>query len=288
MANGEQGKQKKKRREEIVQVQQPPQRTTQRGPPTAAATAEADDRLPRTVFVGNLPAHVKRKSLAQLFAGCGRVESVRLRSLPLQRDPTSKIPRRGAIASGAIDADQSAHAYVVFADDAAADAALTLNMQEFQGHLLRVDHAAPKGGKEVVFDPQRSLFVGNLAHDIKDQEIIHHFGAANLEAVRVVRDSRTGVGKGVAFILFKSQEASKTALKQQGAAELKGRTLRLTGVKRQQEGKAAWQQGTGGHAGKSGSSKAAGGKPVVGRRKVGGKRPAVAARKLAPKQQEEA
>ncbi|EFN51527.1 hypothetical protein CHLNCDRAFT_140240 [Chlorella variabilis] len=110
VANGEQGKQKKKRREEIVQVQQPPQRTTQRGPPTAAATAEADDRLPRTVFVGNLPAHVKRKSLAQLFAGCGRVESVRLRSLPLQRDPTSKIPRRGAIASGAIDADQSAHA----------------------------------------------------------------------------------------------------------------------------------------------------------------------------------
>ncbi len=39
---------------------------------------------------------------------------------------------------------------------------------QFKGHSLRVDQAAPKGGKgAVVFDPQRSLCAGNLAHDIE-------------------------------------------------------------------------------------------------------------------------
>lgn len=42
------------------------------------------DKLPRTVFVGNLPASVKKKELKKEFAQYGPVESVRLRSLALQ------------------------------------------------------------------------------------------------------------------------------------------------------------------------------------------------------------
>jgi nucleolar protein 12 len=76
----------------------------------AIAPAEEDDRLSRTVFVGNLPGDVKRKALAKAFSGCGQVESVRLRSLPLKRELGSKVPRRGAIAQGAIDSEHSAHA----------------------------------------------------------------------------------------------------------------------------------------------------------------------------------
>ena len=42
------------------------------------------DKLPRTVFVGNLPASVRKKELKKEFAQYGPVESVRLRSLALQ------------------------------------------------------------------------------------------------------------------------------------------------------------------------------------------------------------
>lgn len=96
-----------------------------------------------------------------------------------------------------------------------------------------------------------------------------------MEAVRVVRDAQTGKGKGVAFILFRTSDASKAALKAQKGRELKGRKLRLERVKKQagSDGKAAWQQGR--------SSDAKGSKS--GKRKPGGKRPAVLARKQAAK-----
>ncbi|KAL4854740.1 RNA-binding protein 34 [Chlorella vulgaris] len=266
-------------------------------PASAAAPAAKpdpdapDERLPRTLFVGNLPATVSRKALTQLFSPCGPVESVRLRSLPLKKgaDPEkpSKVPRRGAIASGAIDPDHSAHAYVVFAQEEAVEAALALNMTQFKGHHIRVDRATAKAAKGAVqFDPQRSLFVGNLALDVEDEELIQLFGVAEVEAVRVVRDAKSGEGKGVAFVLFRTQEGSKAAMKQRGV-ELKNRPLRITRVKRTDGagggGKQAWQQGqaaSGGGGGGGGESKPA------KKRKSGGKRPAVAARKQVARQKQ--
>jgi hypothetical protein len=39
---------------------------------------------------------------------------------------------------------------------------------QWEGHHLRVDRAAPKGEKGgVVFDPARSLFIGNLPLDVE-------------------------------------------------------------------------------------------------------------------------
>lgn len=56
----------------------------------------------------------------------------------------------------------------------------------------------------------------------QDEEVIQHFGAEAVEAVRLVRDARSGAGKGVAFVLFRSQEASRAAL---AAAKKVGRAL---------------------------------------------------------------
>lgn len=93
----------------------------------------------------------------------------------------------------------------------------------------------------------------------------------------MVRDPKTGEGKGVAFVLFRTQDACTAARRQKGGAELKGRKLRLDRVKKMAaaDGKAAaWQQGKGSD---SKGGKAA--KPASSKRKAGGKRPAVAARK---------
>ena len=123
---------------------------------------------------------------------------------------------------------------------------------------------------------------------LQDEALIQHFGAAAVvEAVRVVRDAKTGAGKGVAFVLFRTQEASKAALSQREGAQLGGRQLRMTRVSRQagaaagKDGKAAtWQQGQAA-GGKGKSKNKTVHKPVSGKRKAGGKRPAVKARKQA-------
>lgn len=61
----------------------------------------------------------------------GAVESVRLRSLPLKEEASGKLPRRAAVATGAVDESRgSANAYVVFETEAAASTALVLNMGE--------------------------------------------------------------------------------------------------------------------------------------------------------------
>ena len=118
---------------------------------------------------------------------------------------------------------------------------------------------------------------------MQEEELIQHLGAVGVEAVRVVRDGKTGVGKGVAFVLLRSEEAAKAALRQHRGMQLKGRELRLTRVKKMggEDGKAAWQQGKG--SGGGGGKPRAVSKPVLGARKAGGKRPAVAARKQAAK-----
>lgn len=64
----------------------------------------------------------------------GEVDSVRLRSLPLQTD--AGMPRRAAISSGRVDAaGPSANAYLVFRSRLAARAALAHNMQEVRPQL---------------------------------------------------------------------------------------------------------------------------------------------------------
>ncbi|KXZ52486.1 hypothetical protein GPECTOR_9g530 [Gonium pectorale] len=181
-------------------------------------------KLARTVFVGNLPpslasAKAGPKQLKRLFAGFGEVESVRLRAVPVKID--SGMPRRNAILSGRVDSERApAAAYVVFKEPAAATAALAANMQEVEGHHIRVDRAAPpaakKGtaaaaGKDAagagLFDPSRSVFVGNLPFQATDEELIGwvlgHAGAhpelaGAVEAVRLVRDRETSVGKSAA------------------------------------------------------------------------------------------
>lgn len=59
----------------------------------------------------------------------GSVESVRLRSVPVQPEAVA-LPRRAAVLTGKVDSERAtAHAYVVFAAPEQAQAALAHNMQ---------------------------------------------------------------------------------------------------------------------------------------------------------------
>ncbi|KAK3148722.1 hypothetical protein QOZ80_3AG0207800 [Eleusine coracana subsp. coracana] len=230
-------------------VEQPPTVGAKRKAPDDAATAaagagEEDDdafddesKLLRTVFVGNLPLRTKRKALIKEFSAFGQIESVRIRSVPIT-DIT--IPRKGAIMKGKLnEALDNVHAYIVFKEEQFARAALSHNMALFGGNHIRVDMACPPRkklrGAGPLYDRKRTVFVGNLPFDVKDEELYQVFcgssgSEGNVEAIRVIRDPNTSVGKGIAYVLFKTRESANSVARKQDI-KVRDRILRLSHAK---------------------------------------------------------
>ncbi|ESQ39831.1 hypothetical protein EUTSA_v10000858mg [Eutrema salsugineum] len=197
-----------------------------------------ESKLLRTVFVGNLPLKVKKKLILKEFSKFGKVESVRIRSVPIV---DSKRTRKGAIMLKQLNEKASSvHAYVVFETEQSAEASLALNMSLIDGNHIRVDRACPprkklKGEDAHLYDTKRTVFMGNLPFDVKDEEVYQLFtGKSNLEnsieAVRVIRDPHLNIGKGIAYVLFKTREAANLVIKK-GYLKLRDRELRISRVK---------------------------------------------------------
>jgi nucleolar protein 12 len=139
---------------------------------------EIQNKLHRTIFVGNLPPYITRKALASLFAStCGKVESARLRSIPVtgiklppQKAGNQKLMRKVCINTGkvgyvlpelpttdgsskkmktetttiGIAAKTCAQGYVVFEKLESVQLALSKNNTVYDNRTIRVDR--------VVFD----------------------------------------------------------------------------------------------------------------------------------------
>lgn len=75
--------------------------------------------------------------------------------------------------------------------------------------------------------------------ETEDEDLWKLFGdCGDIESVRIVRDSKTGISKGIGYVNFRSKDGVELALKMDGA-DLKGRPVRIkrisNNVKRQKE-----------------------------------------------------
>uniref|UniRef100_A0A672N186 RRM domain-containing protein n=1 Tax=Sinocyclocheilus grahami TaxID=75366 RepID=A0A672N186_SINGR len=223
--------------------------------------AEERIKKKRTVFVGNLPPSCTKKMLLSLFKQAGAIESVRFRSV-VQEDPTMSR-KVAAIQRKVHPKKQNINAYIVFKEEETAAGALKWNGQEIQpGFHIRVDRVSQHSGVSVInnvvyiiqlilnvcvhnhqyFFPQhdhkRSIFVGNLPYDIMELPVREHFeDCGNVEAVRLVRDRESGMGKGFGYVLFESPDSVMLALKLDGS-KLLDRNIRVKrSVKKEKEKK---------------------------------------------------
>jgi len=209
----------------------------------AKAAKDDPEKLSRTIFVGNVSVKCNRDDIKRFVeSGLSRpgcVESVRLRSVPIAAVPVApgadfKMMIKAAVTQGAFNPKSaSMNAYVVLKEpELVAIAGLRLNGVEFEGRHVRVDAAgeANKGGPH--YDPKRTVFVGNLPYSATEEELLGAFstGGASVEAVRVVRDKLTQVGKGFGFVLFKERSSVLAALNldQIRCPLLGDKTLRVT------------------------------------------------------------
>ncbi|KAH9606091.1 hypothetical protein KSS87_017731 [Heliosperma pusillum] len=199
-----------------------------------------EGKLLRTVFVGNLPLKVKKKVLIKEFSQFGEIVSVRIRSVPTL---DSKKPKKAMIFNGKLnEAADSVHAYIVFKTEQAAEASLAHNMFVVGGNHIRVDRACPprkklkgESASTPLYSSKRTIFVGNLPFDVKDEELYQLFSGikeleSSVEAVRVIRDRHTSLGKGIAYVLFKTREAANVVCKKR-KLKIRDRELRITHAK---------------------------------------------------------
>ncbi|KAG5178517.1 hypothetical protein JKP88DRAFT_261309 [Tribonema minus] len=190
--------------------------------PLVGDKTEAADLEARTVFVGNVPVKLKRDKIASFFKEYGKVETV-------LEAGNQALMRKACIATGKINekVKDSVNAYIVFQDAESARAALAANGRELNGHHLRVDSAA-----RPTVDPARSVFLGNLPFDVREEEVRAHFseisedGTAAIEGVRLIRDPDTQLGKGFGYVLFRDAATVGAALRLDGSA-LRKRELRV-------------------------------------------------------------
>ena len=196
-----------------------------------AETPLDDKRLPRTLFVGNVPQTADRKEIRKIFAKFGSIESIRIRNV-IPDNP--KIPKKAALLAKRLASfSNSFSAYVVFKEVPDMDKVLQsavngTNMTIFQDHHLRVTKALQTKGKR-----RLSVFIGNLPFDCSDEELISAFMpiakecGANLLNVRVTRDKDTGVGRGVGFVAFDDMVAIQACMNKAGEITVRGRVLRI-------------------------------------------------------------
>lgn len=195
------------------------------------------DKANRTVFLGNVSTQAitsksAKKTLLKHLSSFipslsdhdppHKIESIRFRSTPY----TSSLPKKAAYAKKEImDATaKSTNAYAVFTtQEAAREAIKRLNGTVILDRHLRVDGIAHPSE----IDNRRCVFVGNLGF-VDDDSLIREAEDTNskrkkkaqqgdveeglwrqfnkagqVESVRVIRDQKTRVGKGIAYVQFK-------------------------------------------------------------------------------------
>ncbi|KAJ1895851.1 Nucleolar protein 12 [Coemansia sp. IMI 209127] len=183
------------------------------------------DTLKRTLFVGNLSINcIKDQSKYKEFKGLcsqhGKVSSIRFRSIAF----SELLPRKVAFIRGSFHSErQTCNAYVEYADAESATKARKLNATVFDEKHIRADLAS----NEKSHDMKRSAFVGNLDFAAEEEDLWRHFEACgSVENVRIVRDSKTSLGKGFGYVQFTDRAAVVLALKLDGS-ELNSRKLRV-------------------------------------------------------------
>lgn len=200
----------------------------------AAPSASDSDKSERTVFVGNVSLDATQKDLKAFFAQCGKVESVRLRSMPIagcavdQHGNQKLMMKVCANKKILLDSKDHCNAYVTFAERASVEKALALNGATLLLLKIRVDRENP------VVDPKRSVFVGNVGFGVSDEAVRKFFEKrlasdeepAPVHNVRIIRDRTTGAGKGFGYVLLASAALAAKALSL-NESKLDGRPVRV-------------------------------------------------------------
>jgi nucleolar protein 12 len=190
----------------------------------------------KTLFIGNLSTTTSVKDIKKLCAEYGEVESIRLRSVPIAGTAVDEsgnqdlVKKVCAIKKKFGEQKGSMNAYVVYKDPESVNKALVANNTVLDKRHLRFDRMIPS-----VLEPKRTVFIGGLQHYADEEKLRDHFasvcyslqiaasifsitlqalpnGQDDIECLRIIRDNETLLGKGIAYLSFKTSDCVLAAL----------------------------------------------------------------------------
>lgn len=176
----------------------------------------------KTLFVGNIPLQVPKEEIKKHFRKYGLIQSVRIRGIPVA---DLKTPKKIAAIKKEYHPDRtSVYAFIKFKEGEDAKSAQAENGQLFFNHHLRVHFCE----EERDYDESKAIFVGNLPFQAEEEELWNVFKSCGpISHIRIVRDGRTGMGKGFAYVNFKDADSVQLAL-EMGKCMMKDRELRVS------------------------------------------------------------
>ena len=82
-----------------------------------------------------------------------------------------------------------------------------------------------------------NIYVGNLAHELTEEELKEAFEAfGQVESAKIITDRYSGVSRGFGFVEMPTKAEAEAAIAELNGKELKGRTLTVNEARPRTEG----------------------------------------------------
>jgi len=141
----------------------------------------------------------------------------------------SKIPniRAKVITKDHGDQKDNKNAYVLLTTpEQAEEARSKLNQTKLGEKHLRVD--IDLKDEKLQNDFETTIFIGNIPFITNEEDLRAHFGNyEGITNIRIVRDAKTFIGKGIAYIQFKDKEVMRKVIEEKNNKNFNGRPLRI-------------------------------------------------------------
>ncbi|EKE38119.1 hypothetical protein ENUP19_0328G0029 [Entamoeba nuttalli] len=178
----------------------------------------------RTVFIANINIKVKPAQMKKFLKQFGKLESYRFRGGAfIQDEKSKKVHFLKKEYDTKVRKTQNCYAVYATSEDAE-KAAKEIDGKEFLGYHLRADWEVNKGKKRNI---RQTIFVGNLPFKMEEEQLRKLFSkAGEIERVKIVRESKSGMGRGIGFVTFTNKEDVQKGLNMVGE-KIKGRQIRV-------------------------------------------------------------
>ena len=105
-----------------------------------------------------------------------------------------------------------------------------------------------------------NIFVGNLAKDVTDEDLLTEFSAyGKVKSVKVIRDLFSGESKGFAFLEMAVNAEAQKALTELNTKDLKGKKMAVNEARPKKDTRRPMKGKGGSHRGGSGSGNSSSG-----------------------------